>query len=831
MRSSLEMRLRSILVTAVLWFGVGCGTSKTGAEQDASPSADSGPATDAVPSIDSGAPADASTSTASAPIRYVQGASAGSNGASASIAQSFPSNTAAGDLIVVVVSWDTGSSSVVTIADSEGNAYSQAAQAVDATHTQALAIYYASNIAAGTDRVTASFGASSGSLRLAIHEYAGIAAMSAFDATAMHVDNTGTAAPNGVTSNAAVSLSDGELVFGAVMADHGPVAIAAGSGFSVRESASTSDLSTEDRIQAAAGSIAATFTFAAAESYLAEVVTFKSAGPAPPPDTVAPTTPLNLTATAVSTSEIDLAWAASTDNVSVAGYRVFRGGTQIATTASNRYSDISGLAPSTMYTYTVAAFDAAGNVSPPSGAASATTLAPGPITAPLRSLASNPNYFTDGTGKAVYLTGSQTWNSLQDHGTGGVVQPIDFTAFVNVLTAHHHNFTLLWYVELATYCGLPTLASNPPSFAVSPHPWQRTGPGIATDGGLKFDFTRFNQTYFDRLRARVAQLGNAGIYAGVYVFTAEFINAYRCSGDGYPYSSGNNVNGIADDNGTSSVTMTAPNAITAIQDAYVEKLIDTLNDLPNVLWMISEEAPTNSVWWNQHQIAHIHAYEAGKPLQHPVGWATLTGSGNDAQLDSSDADWVAPIARISPTTSCGSGNPACKVNINDSDHSYFGMWNDSAQTNRGFIWENFTNGNQVLFMDPYLLYYPRENRNLCSNPVNGICATPDARWDPFRDSMGHARQYADRMGLAAMRPHANLASTGYCLSSASEYLVYAPNGGTFTVNLSATAGALKVEWLNPATGAKTTGAPVTGGASSQTFSPPFSGDAVLYLAP
>ena len=46
--------------------------------------------------------------------------------------------------------------------------------------------------------------------------------------------------------------------------------------------------------------------------------------------------------------------------------------------------------------------------------------------------------------------------------------------------------------------------------------------------------------------------------------------------------------------------MTAPNEITRIQDAYVEKVVDTLNDLPNVLWIVSEEAPANSTWWNDH---------------------------------------------------------------------------------------------------------------------------------------------------------------------------------------------------------------------------------------
>jgi len=74
----------------------------------------------------------------------------------------------------------------------------------------------------------------------------------------------------------------------------------------------------------------------------------------------------------------------------------------------------------------------------------------------------------------------------------------------------------------------------------------------------------------------------------------------------------------------------------------------------------------------------------------------------DSILYNSDADWVAPSAWISPTRSCGSGQPPCKVNINDSDHSHFGMWDDSPRKYRNYAWQNFLTGNQVLFMDPYL---------------------------------------------------------------------------------------------------------------------------------
>lgn len=92
------------------------------------------------------------------------------------------------------------------------------------------------------------------------------------------------------------------------------------------------------------------------------------------PDTTKPSKPAGLTATAVSSSQINLSWTASTDDVGVTGYRIYRGGTQVGISTATSYSD-SGLAASTAYSYTVAAYDAAGNLSDQSSAASATTLA------------------------------------------------------------------------------------------------------------------------------------------------------------------------------------------------------------------------------------------------------------------------------------------------------------------------------------------------------------------------------------------------------------------------------------------------------------------------
>jgi hypothetical protein len=97
-------------------------------------------------------------------------------------------------------------------------------------------------------------------------------------------------------------------------------------------------------------------------------------GGGPAPDTAAPLTPANVTATAASSSAVNISWSASTDNVGVTGYTLRRDGSPVTTTAATSYMD-SGLTAATLYSYTVSAFDAAGNHSAQSGPASVTTSA------------------------------------------------------------------------------------------------------------------------------------------------------------------------------------------------------------------------------------------------------------------------------------------------------------------------------------------------------------------------------------------------------------------------------------------------------------------------
>jgi chitodextrinase len=136
----------------------------------------------------------------------------------------------------------------------------------------------------------------------------------------------------------------------------------------------------------------------------------------PKVDATPPTAPTNLAARAVSPTEVDLSWTASTDNVGVAGYRVYRDGALVGSPTSTAYAD-TGVQPATNYSYSTIADDAAGNTSAASNTATATTPAStlteslgGLLTASAAATSWSSNrtdVFVRGTDNALY---HRSWN-------------------------------------------------------------------------------------------------------------------------------------------------------------------------------------------------------------------------------------------------------------------------------------------------------------------------------------------------------------------------------------------------------------------------------------
>jgi hypothetical protein len=438
---------------------------------------------------------------------------------------------------------------------------------------------------------------------------------------------------------------------------------------------------------------------------------------------------------------------------------------------------------------------------------------------PLRVSTVNGRYFADPSGHVVYLTGSEYWKTIQDNGASNPPPVFNNSAFLDFLQSHNHNFTRLYMWEQARWSAETSL-----SHWFSPTLYLRPGPGIALDGGPKFDVTQINPAYLARVRQRVIDAGARGIYVSVMLFNGWSVGTKGGSTAGnpwlaHPFNAANNINGIngdtnADGRGEETQTLSIP-AVTASQEAYVRAVIDAVNDLDNVIYEISNESDQSADAWQYHMIDLIRSYEATKPKQHPIGmtvpYPTVPQGTNDDVLNST-ADWVSMNGDINDLPKA----TGSKVSMSDTDH-LCGICGDAS-----WPWRSLTRGHNTLLMDGY----------------DGSAGVGDPNYDPadpiweqIRTNMGYARSYALRIDLAHAIPRNDLASSGYCLAVVgSEYLVFLPDGGSVNVNLAGVSGSRPVEWFNPTTGVTTAGTPVTGG-GTVTLTAPFGGMAVVYIHP
>jgi uncharacterized protein DUF6298 len=501
-----------------------------------------------------------------------------------------------------------------------------------------------------------------------------------------------------------------------------------------------------------------------------------------------------------------------------------------------------------------------GIIGPPTADTPAASATPDKILGPLFVNPDNSRYFTNGVKvnnkyRSIYLTGAHTWCNFMDCGNTNPPVAFDYDAYLDFLQANNLNFFRLWRAENARG------GESNPDFWFDPLPYQRSEECCAFDGGNKFDLEKFNQAYFDRMRNRVVEAGERGLYVSIMLFDGWSVES-KFGGHnpwvGHPYRLENNINDINGDvngNGQGEDTHILTNTpVTALQEAYVKKVIDTVNDLDNVLYEISNESPGDnpatpqmdgSRDWQYHMIRFVKEYEATKPKQHPVGitWEWLNG--NNQYLYDSPADWISlgggvNIETYEPPVSDGKSNS--KIIIADTDH-LCGLCGTIQ-----WIWKSFTRGENLLYMDPYDAAFTGRGAPADYDPNNAHDVS-------LLLNLGYTRRYANRMNLTATAPLPKMCSTGYCLVNASadgaEYLVFLPSGATVAgilshwdinktpliplpadskvnVDLTSSPIELAVEWFNPANGDIIVGTAVQGG-SSQSFTAPFSGDAVLYI--
>jgi hypothetical protein len=473
----------------------------------------------------------------------------------------------------------------------------------------------------------------------------------------------------------------------------------------------------------------------------------------------------------------------------------------------------------------------------------------------------NPRYFAakGDPHRAVYLTGSHIWNNFHDGmGRGGECSAspelFDYAGYLDFLREHGHNFIRLWRWE--QFRSQADFGRH--HLCMTPQPWQRTGPGTAKDGKPKFDLSTLDQAYFERLRERVIAAGDVGIYVAVMLFDgwALHLSPAPDNVEGHPFHAGNNVNGIGIRSIADHQVLPLDPRVRAVQESYIRTVVDTVQDLPNVLYEVANEssgggkvdqnfarmmgmseAPDwgDSTEWQYWVIDVVKRHEDERGYErHPIGmtmqFPVAEQTKVNAPLYGSRAEWISPgydderfadgghpMAPGSPPSRWYDDPPAndgAKVVITDTDHYAPGK-GDAL-----WAWKSFLRGHHPILMDFGI--------------IAGLAPAAGTPYDAFeaaRYAMGDTLRYAEQMDVIAMQPRGDLSSTAFVLASPGrEYLVLQPRETSVPFTVMLEAGRYEVEWYNVRTRASLAGEPLAvAAASSVELTAPFVGPAVVYL--
>lgn len=413
-------------------------------------------------------------------------------------------------------------------------------------------------------------------------------------------------------------------------------------------------------------------------------------------------------------------------------------------------------------------------------------------------LVKNQRWMTlDGlTGMA--LSGYGTWPTIYDYSptSFAAITATDYISLLDDIKAKNCNYLRTFASDYSRNAGV----FNTNDF-FAPLPWARSATAGHADGGNKFDLTTFDAAYFTRMRAVLQAALDRNIYVSIMLFEGlnnRFpVTAWVVSG--HPFAAGNNVNSIdADANASGRVeeAYTLANAsITAIQEAYIRKVIDETHDFPNALYEPANEANFSQAThdWQQHVADYIRSYQRTKPanyrnliIRSPSG----ISDNDSAAVQYGPGDITVPSSAwpgysIAPSPTIPAVGFDNHPRIWDSDHQ------GSANVVYGDFAKALLTGHHLHMMDDF---YP-------------IDAAAPANVTTIRMLLGKLLSCTKRMDLANVLVKPTLASTGYCLAKVgSEYLVYQPGSGSFTVNLPEIAGCIcNVRWLNTNNGNEVTG--------------------------
>jgi len=411
--------------------------------------------------------------------------------------------------------------------------------------------------------------------------------------------------------------------------------------------------------------------------------------------------------------------------------------------------------------------------------------------APLALHPKNPHYFVFRGKPTVLITSGEHYGAVLN-------LDFDYVKYLDALKADGLNLTRTFPGAYVEPQGAFNIARNTlaPAAGRLICPWARSAvPGYA-NGGNRFDLSKWDEAYFQRLKDFAAQAGQRGIVVELNLFTPFYEeNIWALS----PQKASNNINGVGDTARTNVYTLDHNAGLLAVQDAMVRKIVTELKDFDNLYYEICNEPYFGGVTmeWQRHIAGTIVETEQSFPHRHLI---SQNIANHKAKVeDPNPAVSIFNFHYASPPDTVGMNYALNKV-IGENETGFKGT-NDTHY--RMEAWQFILAGGG-LFNNLDYSFVAGHERGDFTYPKN----QPGGGNPAYRSQMRILKNFVNRFDFIKMKPDNSVIKGGLpdqakayaWVEPGKQYAVYLFGGPHAELVLELPKGRYTVEWLNPVTG-------------------------------
>ncbi|HUF60541.1 MAG TPA: hypothetical protein VMN36_00570 [Verrucomicrobiales bacterium] len=422
------------------------------------------------------------------------------------------------------------------------------------------------------------------------------------------------------------------------------------------------------------------------------------------------------------------------------------------------------------------------------GIAASSTLAAAAQQTVLTLHPENSRYFLYGRRPAVLVTSAEHYGALLN-------LDFDFKVYLETLQAGGLNLTRVFsgaYVEPpgAFNIARNTLAPAEGRFVC---PWARSEESGYAGGGNRFDLNRWDESYFDRLKALVRTAADCGVIVE-YVFFCPFYDEAQWNLS--PQNSKNNVNGLGTVGREEVYTLDCNGGLLAVHEALVRKVAQELNEFGNLYYEICNEPYFGGVTMEwQHRIADVIVEaEREAPVRHLISQNIANGKAR--VMDPHPAISIFNFHYASPPDTVALNWDLERV-LGDNETGFKGV-GDRHYRMEG--WEFLLAGGALFNHLDY---------SFCAGHEDGTFDYPDSQPGggsvALRNQLGALKRFVESFPLLRMRPMPQIVRGGVPEGERAQvlgapevgYALYLTGGAPVELEVEIPAGKYGLEWFDP----------------------------------